>query len=635
MSVQSVAGEPQASALRSQFSDLPQVRFQVAPEDDESLPSIIARSAREHVLPQISTVLFAAGIKTYNPAALLWMDQERLPQLAHVLRQPEGALRRRVGVRRGKTTAFGELVFPFGTLETKLRRIGPFSLSTDPHHRSAWLNKLLPCCPVHGEFLVSQCDACGEALRWLKTWGIEFCESCRSKVSASPLSPLRGERLRNFRLISELMSFEPRARARTLRQLPQAAHGYAPEALAMTAIQMIGLLNGRDGLGGDLKAFFRLNFQQQAAIVCAAGEILRDWPNGLREAFRQKVEMLGSDHEQFFLTWRSLKRFATPKLAGEEKARMVAEGLPDLESSIWHTFTSDGAVYSTQETVRVLGVPNARVRRLSTLSSMVHMTKPSRYRGNRQFKAEAINALRKEKDASKTFASITESTGLPTYALEQLASVGRLEFRDSEAMAVAYERQFVSRSSFTTLKDAIGQKRRRGRIPKDARPVSECARLLGGGEKPWHLIVEALIDGALPFWAAQKIINVRHVMVLPRDMLQFLGKRFDHSDCGFAFSKTYAKREAVEVLTIDTPLLDAVSADLGLDFRTLGRAKEIDKSAILKVARDIVSNAELGEHWGIKAKSVRHDPRVENLTRMGYGWRRQEAVDQGLIPRTI
>ena len=359
--------------------------------------------------------------------------------------------------------------------------------------------------------------------------------------------------------------------------------------------------------------------------------MLSNWPEGLREEFRIKGDRLGGDHEQFFLMWRSLKRFATPKLVGEEKAKLVLEGLPDLEDNIWHSFTSGRDVYSTQETMRVLGIDNRRTKKLATLPPLVHMEKPSRYRGNRQFKSLAIDELRRTKDASITFATVTENTGIPTYGVEQLTAAGRLEFRGSEAMALAYPRPFVSTASLRELENLIEKRRRKTNAPNNARRLSECCRLLGGGEKPWSLIVEALVNGDLAFWGERICFDTRQMLVKPEGMRQFLGKRFDVSRYDFRFGTTYAKREAAEVLNVDTPLFDACLKELELDFRKIGRAKQIEKGAILAVARKIVSNAELGEHLGVAPKSVRFDKRMSGISRNAYGWERSGVLAAGLI----
>lgn len=260
-----------------------------------------------------------------------------------------------------------------------------------------------------------------------------------------------------------------------------------------------------------------------------------------------------------------------------------------------------------------------------------HRIRPSRYRGNRQFKAEAIDELRRIKNASTTFATVTDGTGIPTYGVEQLAASGWLEFRGSEAMALAYPRPFVSTASFRELKNSIEKQRRKSHAPKNARKLSECCRLLGGGEKPWSSIIEALTNGDLVFWGEKDCFDTRQILVRPEEMRQFLGKRFDASRSDFCFGTTYAKRDAAEVLTIDPPLLDACLEKLTLDFRKIGRAMEIEKGPILEVALSIISNAELGEHWGMPPKCVRYDKRVSGISRKGYGWKRSDVVAAGLI----
>ena len=577
-------------------------------------------------------MLSAAGIDIYNPGTIISLGDEHLKALAHLLRQDEELLRSRIGAKDGKSLLFGDLVFPVGTLETRLRRIGPRSLRTEPHHRFAWLNRLLPCCPVSGEHLVDVCGECGQPLRWYRTWGIGVCESCRSQVAPSHLPPLSADDLRPYRVIADLMDRREEVRDDRLRRLPVSTHGHPTGTLALTAIQLASLLKGSHGLGGEIYHILRLDPEDRAQVVCDAGRLLSKWPHALREAFREKVDGLGTDHDQFFRLWRAFKRFATASLSGKQKARLVLEGLPDLASSIWHSFSSSGDIYSTQDAMRVLGIDNQRTKRLATVDSLVHMQKPSRHRGNRQFRADAIDGLRRTKDASTTFASITEETGIPNYGVEQLAASGLLEFRAGDAMRIAYPRPFVSTCSYRDVVAACRSSARSSPLPKDARRLSDCCRLLGGGEKPWHLIVEALATGPLAHWNRSRNFDIRSILVRAEDLRQFLGKRFDPASHEFEYGTTYTKRETAEVLTIDSPQLDAHLEGLGLAFQQVGRAREIHRGAVLDVARQIISNAELGEHLGLAPKSVRYDKRMSSIARKAYGWSRDDVIAAGLIP---
>jgi hypothetical protein len=391
------------------------------------------------------------------------------------------------------------------------------------------------------------------------------------------------------------------------------------------------LLKGRDGLGGELKSVRGLAPPHLAELVSNAGALLEDWPQGVRNSFRRKVEALRGDHEQFFRTWRALKRFSSDKLTDPEKAALILDGIPDLKDSIWNSFKSERRSYSTFETMQVLGIDNGRVQKLAKCADALEIRKPSKGRENRHYVADLIDSLRATKDASITFASITESTGIPNYGVEQMAASGQLEFRDGEAMAIAYPRPFVSSESFRDLKASIEEKRKRTKPPVDARPLSECARLLGGGEKPWGQLIAALANDDISHWGKRDCLDIRTILVRPRDVKPFVGLRFDASKFEFPFSSTFAKREAAEVLTIDTPQLDASLVALGLDFEKRGRAQEIDRCRIIEVAKDIISNAEIAEHWGIPPKSVRHDERMSGISRIAYGWKRSDVLAAGLV----
>lgn len=620
------------TAASHEISRIPRVRFAISVQEDESLPGIVTRAAREHVLPDVGTVLRGAEIAVYNPGVVISIEPDRLPLLAHVLRQDERTLSKRMAKKDGKALSFGSLTFPVGTIDTRLRRIGPHSLRESPHHRFAWMNRLLPYCPETGEILVSKCPACHEPLRWYRTWGIDTCETCRRTIPPSPLQPIEGEELDRYRLMASIMSFDQKRRTKALDELPERIRGFAPGILALTSIQLAGILAGRDGLGADLRGLRGQEAYSPAGIVSHAGALLRNWPNDLRNELQRKVEQLGDDHGQFFKTWRALKRFSSEKLTGSEKAALVLDGIPDLQDNIWNSFRSSRRTYSTGETMRVLGIDNGRTIKLAACVSATQIRKPSLERGNRQYIADVIDDLRETKNASITFSSITEGTGIPNYGVEQLAASEQIEFRSGEAMLIAYPRRYVSSGSFLALKSSIEEARSRSKPPACARPLDECARLLGGGEKPWHLMVAALGDESLPHWGQRSRFDIGSILVRPVDIRQFLGRRFEASAYDFPFSPTFAKREAAEILTIDTPQLDASLVELELVFQKAGRAMKIERDKIIEVAKTIITNAELAEHWGIAPKSVRFDNRVAGIRRVAYGWTRSDVIDASLIP---
>lgn len=611
--------------------DRMRIRFPVTIQPDESLPGIIARSARDHVLSRTSPIMRAAGIEVYTPGAVIACDSSELERLADVLGQDCEPILVRAGDPKRRGIAFGDLNLPIGTLDLRTRRVGPISLMTSPHHRFSWMNRFLPCCPATGEFLIGSCSACGWELGWSGAAGIGTCEACKETIKASSEAPLTQSELPFFSLIANLMSFDPEVRERTQSALPETLRVFDCGTLAITGLQLAGLLRGTGGIGADIQHLRSRKPRELARIVSTAGKLVDSWPHSIRDALRAKLHDFKDDHDQFFRLWRTLKRISSPKIYGVAKSDMLLDGIPDLAGNIWKSFAENAATYTTEQTMKVLGVPTARIRALADIERVTLIEKPSRYRGNRQFLAGPIDDLRLIKDTSTTFATLTERMGIPTYGLEQLSATGLLEFRDDEAMAAAYGRRFVSDASVAALGAALESRRGRRSVPKDARPLHECARLLGGGEKPWILVIDALIRGELAHWGVPRRFNVRRTMVRPIEMRQFLGRRFEPAGSEFPFSPTYAKREAAEVLTIDTPMLDVWLDALGLDFVKKGRAKEIAKAEVLEVARAVVCNSELGEHWGIAPKKVRYDPRAKALVRQAHGWSRSDAVHAGLI----
>src|SRR3546814_5259970 len=71
------------------------LRFPVIPYADESLPGLVARATREHVLEMTSVVLRRAGLRISEPAAICQAPAADLDRLAQVLRCEREDLRDR------------------------------------------------------------------------------------------------------------------------------------------------------------------------------------------------------------------------------------------------------------------------------------------------------------------------------------------------------------------------------------------------------------------------------------------------------------------------------------------------------------------------------------------------------------
>ena len=608
------------------------VRFRIDVAKDESLIGIVSSSARQQVLGRVWPILEAAGIETYTPGAVTIMDPDLLESLAEVLRQDPETLRARHGVKSGLSTAFGDLVLPKGTIDLRTRRIGPRSLEASPHHRVHWMNRLLACCPVTGERLVDRCDACGAELAWLLAWGIDTCEHCLEKITPAPAPPLEGAALKEYRMVADLMSPIKDHRDRARSVLPSTLLSIAPGTIALTAIQLAASLEEAPDATADTKSVRMLDPARQIPIVCNAGKMLIGWPHTVQEMLHERMETHGSDHGSFFRSWRRLKRMASVKLSGPEKAGMVLDGIPDLADNIWNSFSAGTRTYNTSEAMQVLGIDNGRTRRLAQVPEVVLVSKPSRYRGNRQFIADRIDDLRERKDQSVNLATIGYELQVPLYGVEQMAASNLLEFRRDRAILTAFPRSMASRVSFDELVSSLSGKALGTEIPNEARRLSDCVRLLGGDLKPWSCIIGSLSRGEIEHWSTGELFSIRTCFVRPEDLKVFLGTRFNECDYEYPFSQVMTKEEVAEVLTIDTPQLAASSKSLDLPFEKCGRRIQTGKRQVRSIARRIVSNAEIGEHWNLAPKSVRHDARMSGMRRIAYGWDRAQLVEAGLIP---
>src|SRR3546814_3211979 len=120
------------------------LRFPVIPYADESLPGLVARATREHVLEMTSVVRPRAGLRISEPAAICQAPAEELDRLAQVLRCEREDRCHRTHCyfphawRRGPAS-FGAAGVYGEDILIERRRISLVTLKNSAHHRAGWL----------------------------------------------------------------------------------------------------------------------------------------------------------------------------------------------------------------------------------------------------------------------------------------------------------------------------------------------------------------------------------------------------------------------------------------------------------------------------------------------------------------
>lgn len=608
----------------------PRVRFAIEVQHDESLQSILARSAREHCISQLRPVLGAAGFRAARAGRIHLLPPDDLKNLAEVLRQDPDVLIRRSATAFEKSYSFGNMTVPHGIIELEKRRIGPRSLSIAPHHRFSWGNLLLPFCPVTLEELVDTCSCCGQSLGWAVSHGIGTCESCGELVEPSKSDNLHPDLVEGYRTMANLMSFDPDIRGAELSKHAPRLEGLDFGVVALTCLTLNRIFRDRLNWGRNLRPVLASSPLERAEFVSQSGSLLESWPEKIMDSFNETIEFAKSDHKSFSKLWTNLKSLTSEsKSKCNGSADFIVRSIPDLDCRVRSRASIRDRHYSTTEAFLALGLQYKKLLSLVDADLIDFVELPAGRRRNIAVNAAQIDRLAEDIRRSIRLRSLAQKLKLPVYAIEQVAAAGIVEPVAADAIKHLFGEIRVSQSSADDLLNNLSEARSHTPLPPDAKSLLATSRVYGGGLKPWVAVIHALISKEIKFWVKDRV-NSYHIFVRPLDIRWIMNRKCEGADQAIPREIMMSRFDAADVLNIPVLTLDradvlrALESDgrPGRDFASVGRVKDL--------ASRVITLAEIALRSDVHFNRILKDDRLAGVDPILFGWDRKQ-VEQRLF----
>ncbi|WP_156029286.1 hypothetical protein [Sphingobium sp. DC-2] len=172
-------------------------------------------------MPHLASILREAGQAYRNRTVDILRGDASAEAIASVLGIPIAE----VVYRRGHTDAQGRFTYRDVEMRptdvsTRERRFAPGSLREKPIHRSAWMIKLLPFCPISWEPLIYRCT-CGAHQDWTAVRDILRCSGCGTLLTDMIVDKIPARWRPYLQIYADLLSPDSASRAAALRRLPE------------------------------------------------------------------------------------------------------------------------------------------------------------------------------------------------------------------------------------------------------------------------------------------------------------------------------------------------------------------------------------------------------------------------------
>ncbi|USU08683.1 hypothetical protein NF700_16725 [Sphingomonadaceae bacterium OTU29MARTA1] len=523
--------------------------------------------------------------------------------------------------------AFGDLVVPRSYLHLSSRRTSPSSLVETDHHRSDWLNGLLPYCPWSAERLVDRCGRCGTLLGWTDTLGIGTCEACGRMVEPSSSPPLDPHLLDDYRLFAGLASFDADERACAVSRLPERLRRLQPGSVVRLAVRCGLDCGGITGPRSWQNRIVRLPPPDIARIVSRGTAMLRTWPDGIREWATGEANESLYDAERYADIRKRLRRIASGDTFFPCCSDLMEEAFPDLCERPDHSFAGVDRYYLGFEVSRILKLSFGRAMVLRDKGILPFTDLPlGRTRRVGRFCADSVDSLANLISSSMPITACQPILELPVYAVEQLICLKLLEEACSPGLETIFDLPRVHSASVEDLKDRLLRNAsKRAGVDRLVLLTQEIGRI-GGRAKPWAEIYKAMLDGDLQYWTRGGV-GAPDLLVTAGSLDEFDGSGFHEEDFpAFRFVKEFHTHDVAELLNL--PFLRVVELREIGEISSIPRAKSrrTTRGEVHAFAAKYVSSAELARVGRTSAERV-----ATILSEAGHSshqglWRRDEVI---------
>ena len=221
---------------------------------------------------------------------------------------------------------------------------------------------------------------------------------------------------------------------------------------------------------------------------------------------------------------------------------------------------------------------------------------------------------------------------LPTYALEQMVCLEVLPEERERSVKIARHGMCVQQAEFDRLSADIRGNARGTRLPLESIPLEAAARQIGGREKPWGAIFDALRRGKMEYWLSGPAISSRTVRVLPSAFEAFRQVTFDASIYpNFPFESSIVSAEVEEILNVHPANLPLLVEHGLISFERSSNKNFASRVDVVGLAEKMVSSAELSYALKVGPRKVAAVAFRMGARPLGCGWSRAHLVALGVL----
>ena len=611
------------------------LRFDCRMAENESIVGAVFRAASRHVLHSTFPALKDAGVSRKSIRFMQILPEESIIALADVIRCDPKRLARDAGIRLGNSgpdergrqrIAFGDLIIEGSHLDHKRRRVSPISLQESAHHKTDWLNRLLPFCPFSFELLIEKCPACNGALGWQKPNGVETCEHCDHDLRSAPSESLDRRLIADYRDFADLCSFNIVRRNRILGKLPHPINEIPAGTLVRFALHVGRMASGAEKMPETHMP--DLPPEELARIVSSGMSMLKGWPDAFHAWVVNEAHVRETD-ERSYSDFRSDLRTLSRCIGREPGSEKIC--YPRLRTTAHSATGFDAAplgVYSQDEARRRLGIGHETmsILRETGLLDCRSFQEGGQVSTLYRFDAHRIDEIANALEGSVHHWEFWRKFRVPSYGVEQLACLGLIECITDPVVTQIKNEVMIPKSELVRLEEKVMEKRKRGKAPASAKSLRVLANEVGGRVKPWGPIFAQLMLGRVPFWVRPGGVTTQHILLKPDDWTSLCSLTFDRKDYpAFAFKREMNSSDVAEITNLQPAEARKLRGLNVLKARPYKLTLKHDVDEVLQLAGDWVSVTELMRRSAMGDRVIKKKLAAANIPSKATMWERRAA----------
>lgn len=498
---------------------------------------------------------------------------------------------------------------PSWHVESRRRRFSPATLAESGTSFAAWEHKFLPFCPESWEYLTDRCPGCCARQTWHWAVGMDGCPRCGCRLSA-----------RARRTVPEAWRSRLSVVAALTAGVAPADLGTAVPPLLRNADpgDVLELIHGMFPICGGRPLTLRTSRWWQrhparlAATLADAVGLLEEWPRSILD----RIAVVGGRRGPAGVGAGAVLRGELVRKDGPAAA-ILADLAATISTHGGGRLTGSDAGYSILTASRMLGVGTAitaRARREGLLKSSPMLRNDEIVIGlDRADVDDAVEQLGHRASLWR----VATALGLPRYAVEDLAVMGRLHASDHPYLIHRHGPHNFHEDDVRNFVRSIDARD----IPKleSTTALKSLMYGIGGSLKPWASILEAIRSGDLPALLSDDTRPLaERIHVREEDLRRLLAAEATSTTTIRANDRELNRGDALDVLNLKQKHYKVVTEAFG------GR-DSIPVSEIVEVALRRISPSEVRARWRLdhrKAAALirRHAPHAE---RDALGWDRR------------